>query len=300
VLPDLELQKFLQRYMGYCLTGFTTEQAFVFCYGTGANGKGTFINTIVKVFGDYAKTATMDTFIASHNDHHLTELANLHGARLVTAQETERNRRWNETRIKALTGGDKVSARFMHQDLFEFDPVCKLLLNGNNLPRLSEVDDAMRRRMLVMPFLVAIPKEEQDPDLIYKLEPEHPAILRWCIDGAIAWQQNRLAPPASVIAATTEYFIDQDILGQWLEECTAKDPLADTRLEDLFASWKSWCEKNGHARKSGFPPGSSRSLSTALKKNKAFAGKREPRTGKALIIGLSLNPSWTNPDDDDR
>ena len=123
---NTELQGFLQRYMGYCCTGFTTEHVFVFAYGTGANGKSTFINTIAGIFGDYATIADMSTFIASNTERHPTDLAKLRGARLVVAQETQKGRRWDETKIKALTGGDRLTARFMRQDFFDFVPTFKL------------------------------------------------------------------------------------------------------------------------------------------------------------------------------
>jgi putative DNA primase/helicase len=115
---NAELQDFLQRYIGYCCTGFTCEHVFVFAYGTGANGKSTFINTIVRILGDYATVADMGTFIANNSERHPTDLAKLTGARLVVAQETQRGRRWDETKIKTLTGGDKITARFMRQDFF--------------------------------------------------------------------------------------------------------------------------------------------------------------------------------------
>ena len=135
---NAELQGFLQRYMGYCCTGFTTEHVFVFAYGTGANGKSTFINTIARIFGDYATVADMSTFIASNVEHHPTDLAKLRGARLVVAQETQKGRRWDETKIKALTGGDKITARFMRQDFFDFVPTFKLFICGNHKPRLDQ------------------------------------------------------------------------------------------------------------------------------------------------------------------
>ncbi len=125
---NTELQGFLQRYIGYCCTGFTSEHVFVFAYGTGANGKSTFINTIAQIFGDYATVADMSTFIASKVERHPTDLAKLRGARLVVAQETQRGRRWDETKIKALTGGDKITARFMRQDFFDFVPTFKLFI----------------------------------------------------------------------------------------------------------------------------------------------------------------------------
>ena len=173
---NVELRSFLQRYIGYCGCGLTSEHVFVFAYGTGANGKSTFVNTIAKIFGDYATVADMSTFIASNNERHPTDLAKLVGARLVVAQETQKGRRWDETKIKALTGGDKITARFMRQDFFDFVPTFKLFICGNHKPRLSSVDEAIRRRLLLVPFTVQIPPAERDPELIQKLEAgyEHP------------------------------------------------------------------------------------------------------------------------------
>jgi putative DNA primase/helicase len=171
---DHELESFLQRYIGYSLTGATTEHCFAFLYGTGANGKSTFIKTIAAVFGDHCVNATMGTFLASDTPQHPTDLAKLHGARLVTAQETERGRRWDETKIKVLTGGDKISARFMRADFFDYVPTFKLLISGNSRPRLSHVDEAMRRRLLLVPFTVQIPAAERDKELPDKLAAESP------------------------------------------------------------------------------------------------------------------------------
>src|SRR5262249_4218667 len=235
-----ELQRFVQRYVGYCLTGVTTEHKFVFAYGTGANGKSTFISTIAAIFGDYATIADMATFIATSSERHPTDLAKLRGARLVVAQETQKGRRWDETKIKALTGGARITARFMRQDFFDFDPTFKLFIVGNHKPRLHTVDEAMRRRLLLVPFTVQIPLAERDPNLLQKLKPERPAILRWCINGCLDWQRVGLAPPAIVQDATAAYFADQDTLQQWLDECTEDGGAAAfTRSAELFASWKS-------------------------------------------------------------
>jgi putative DNA primase/helicase len=256
---NVELQCFLQRYCGYATTGITSEHKFVFAYGTGANGKSTFINTIAAIFGDYATIADMGTFIATSGERHPTDLAKLRGARLVVAQETQKGRRWDETKIKALTGGDKITARFMRQDFFDFEPTFKLFIAGNHKPRLHTIDEAMRRRLLLVPFTVQIPPTERDPNLLHKLEPERPAILRWCVNGCLDWQRIGLAPPAIVQEATTAYFADQDTLQQWLEECTDDGgPAAFTRSAELFASWKSWCEERN------WQPGSAMALSEAL------------------------------------
>jgi len=259
IAPDPELRAFLKRYCGYATTGITTEHKFVFAYGTGANGKSTFINTIAAIFGSYATIADMGTFIATSAERHPTDLAKLRGARLVVAQETQKGRRWDETKIKALTGGDKITARFIRQDFFDYDPTFKLFIVGNHKPRLHSVDEAMRRRLLLVPFTVQIPSTERDPHLLHKLKPERPAILRWCIDGCLEWQRIGLTPPAIVQDATAAYFADQDTLQQWLDDCTEDGgPAAFTRSADLFASWKSWCEDRN------WQAGSAMALSEAL------------------------------------
>jgi P4 family phage/plasmid primase-like protien len=241
---NTELQDFLKRYIGYCCAGVTTEHVFVFAYGTGANGKGTFINTIARIFGDYATIADTDTFLVTKGERHPTDLAKLRGARLVVAQETAKGRRWDETKIKALTGGDKLTARFMRQDFFDFVPTFKLFIVGNHKPRLAAVDEAIRRRMLIVPFTVIIPPDERDPDLPEKLWKERHAILRWCMDGCLEWQRDGLKPPKIVTDTTNEYFEDQDTIGQWIEDCLnpAAGDRAFTLSPVLFGSWRTWCE----------------------------------------------------------
>jgi putative DNA primase/helicase len=281
---DHELQAFLQRYIGYCLTGVTDEHCFAFLYGTGANGKSTFIKTIAAVFGDYCTNASMDTFLASNTPQHPTDLAKLHGARLVTAQETQKGRRWDEVKIKSLTGGDKVSARFMRADFFDYVPIFKLLFGANNRPRLGHVDEAMRRRLLLVPFTVRIPEVERDKDLPRKLEVERPAILRWMIDGCLMWQSTGLAPPPRVLDATREYFDSQDTIGEWLDECTEdRGEHSFTRASVLFTSWKLWCEERNHR------PGSIKSFSETLS-DRGLVYRRE-RTGHRGFAGIELKAS---------
>src|SRR5262249_2262293 len=259
VAPDPELRAFLKRFCGYCLTGITSEHKFVFAYGTGANGKSTFINTVAAILGDYATVADVGTFIASNTERHPTDVAKLHGYRLVVAQETQKGSPWDDKKIKTMTGGDKMTARCMRCDFFDFTPKFKLWVVGNHKPRLDNVDEAMRRRMLLVPFTVQIPVEERDPDLVEKLKAEWPAILRWMLDGCLAWQQIGLAPPKIVTAATEEYFEDQDSIKQWMEECTEADtPVAFIKTSQLFASWKTWCDDRG------LTTGSAKALSEAL------------------------------------
>ncbi len=280
---NIALQQFLQRYAGYCCTGATDEHVFVFAYGTGANGKSTFINTLTTIFGDYATTADMGTFLASNVERHPADLAKLHGARLVVAQETQKGRRWDETKIKTLTGGDRITARFMRQDYFDFTPAFKLFITGNHKPRLDSADEAMRRRLLLVPFTVQIPAAERDPELPRKLLAEAPAILRWCIEGCLEWQHVGLAPPVAVLDATGSYFADQDLLQLWLDDCADAEPKLDafTRIKDLFSSWKAWCEDRNHR------PGNMTALSDMLA-DRGFVKTRQGRDRHRGFAGINL------------
>ncbi len=185
-------------------------------FGPGGNGKTVFLNTLTSIMRDYAKVAAMETFTASHSERHPTDLAMLRGARLVTASETEEGRTWAETRIKQMTGGDLISARFMRQDFFTYRPQFKLTIIGNHKPVLRNVDDAARRRFNLAPFVHKPPQPDRDLEL--KLREEAPAILRWMIEGCLTWQKNGLVRPESVVAATSAYFEAQDLFGQWLED----------------------------------------------------------------------------------
>lgn len=240
---DAELIAFIQRMLGYALTGETREHALFFLFGPGGNGKGVLLNTVAGILGDYAKTSPIETFTDSAHERHPTDLAGLRGARLVTASETERGRRWAEAKIKMLTGGDRISARFMRQDFFEFMPQFKLVISGNHKPGLQSVDDAIRRRLHLIPFTVKIPPQERDTALPEKLKAEWPGILAWMIEGCLAWQRDGLRPPAAVRAATDDYLMGEDAMGTWLDERCERDPAGFTGRQDLFASWTRWAEQ---------------------------------------------------------
>ncbi|HBO3862347.1 phage/plasmid primase, P4 family [Pseudomonas aeruginosa] len=242
---DADLQSYLQRMVGYCLTGVTSAHALFFLYGTGANGKSVFANVVATILGDYASTAPMDTFVETRGDRHPTDLAGLRGARFVSAIETEQGRRWNESKVKAITGGDKISARFMRQDFFEYTPQFKPVIVGNHKPAIRNIDEAMRRRMHLIPFTVTIPPEKRDGRLTEKLLAERDGILAWAVTGCLAWQREGLNPPVCVQAATDEYFEAEDAVGQWIDE---RCLLANTHREgvsELFSDWREWAERAG-------------------------------------------------------
>jgi putative DNA primase/helicase len=243
---DAELQCYLQRVAGYCLTGITAEHVLFFLYGTGANGKSTFISALLGIWGDYAQVAQMETFTENKTDRHPTELAALRGARLVVASETEAGKRWAESRIKALTGGEPIRAHFMRCDDFEFTPQFKLMLSGNHKPALRSVDVAIRRRVQLIPFTVTIPTDERDLKLSEKLRTEWPQILQWAIEGCLAWQQEGLNPPSVVRDATAEYFRAEDAILSWMDERAIISPQAGTtRTSVLYEDFKMWAERTG-------------------------------------------------------
>ncbi|MFD0980429.1 phage/plasmid primase, P4 family [Tropicimonas aquimaris] len=242
---DEELVAFTQRVAGYALTGATSEHKLFFAYGTGRNGKSVFLNTLFDIWGDYARRASSATFLNSHGDRHPTDLAGLQGARLVAASELPKGKTWDESVIKDLTGGDVITARYMRGDFFDFEPQMTLFIAGNNMPSFRGVDEAIRARMVLLPFTVTIPPEQRDKDLPAKLKAEAPQILQWAIDGAVQWRAAGLQVPASVEAASAEYLDDEDTVGQFLADETIVDPAAFTKTTDLHIRFGQWCDLQG-------------------------------------------------------
>ncbi|MBL8628378.1 MAG: bifunctional DNA primase/polymerase [Rhodospirillaceae bacterium] len=253
---DLEVVSYLQRAVGYILTGLTQEDALFVFYGPGGNGKGTFMRTLLGILRDYGKTAPLDTFTYTKHTKHSTDIAGLHGARLVVAAETEEGKSFDEQKVKTLTGSDKVSARFLYRDNFEFLPTFKIIISGNNRPHIRNVDDAWRRRLHLVAFNIKYADPNKaiegalvaDTSLSATLKNEWPQILQWAITGCLAWQRTGLAPPEAVLEATNDYLEDEDTLGSWIKECclvgkeaTKKKP---AKASALFESWKAWCQSN--------------------------------------------------------
>lgn len=282
---DDELIRYLARVCGYCLTGCTSEQVLFFIHGHGANGKSAFLSTVSAVMGSYATTASLDAFVASRSDRHPSDLAGLAGARLVTVTETEANRSWAESRIKAITGGEAISARFMYQDFFQYRPGFKLIIAGNHLPNLTGTGEAMRRRLHIVPFEVTIPAHERDLRLVDHLLGERDGVLGWMIEGCAEWQRLGLAPPRAVIAAGDSYFRDEDAVGQWIEARCEVGPAFSAPAFDLFASWKGWAEAHGHEPRSAKMFGEAlrqRGLrSTRSAAGRGWQGIRLARKGRA-------------------
>jgi putative DNA primase/helicase len=281
---DNDLIAYLQRLCGYSLTGVTNEHILAFLWGTGANGKSTFIDAITRCLGDYHRTAPIETFTASYSDRHPTDLAGLRGARLVTAVETEEGRRWAESKIKTLTGGDKISARFMRQDFFEYTPQFKLVIAGNHKPGLRSVDEAIRRRFNLIPFAVTIPVGERDKQFGEKLKAEAPGILAWMIEGCLDWQQRGLDPPEAVTVATSAYLEAQDAIAAWIDEECEQYPNAWEGSQKLFAGWRDWATRFGEY------PGDMRTFRDRLEARGIFY-KRQGHGGQRGYQGIRLKPS---------
>lgn len=239
------LSEFLQRYFGYALTGLVRDHRLLFVYGPGANGKSVLLNTVARAFGDYARPMPIEALLDQRTVDHPTAIAGLLGARLVTAAEVERNRRWSSVRLKALTGGDRLTARFMRQDYFDFNPTFKICISGNAIPSLAYIDEAVRRRLLIVPMDWVIPEAERNLNLSDELEPELGGVLQWLIDGCRDWDADGLQPPAVITEASESYFASEDNIAMWIAESCSMGPEITGRAGELFASWKLWCDRAG-------------------------------------------------------
>ena len=280
---DEDVIAFLQVWFGYLLTGLTNEQTLLFIHGPGGNGKSVLLNVIRRILGQYNTTAAIDTFARSNFGQHPTDLAMLRGARSVIVTETEEGQSWAAARIKLLTGGDEVTARFMRQDFFTFRPTFKLTIVGNHPPSLSDVDPAMRRRFLILEF--SRQPRVVDHDLEAKLFAEAPQILAWAIRGCLEYLERGLPRPEAVLAATKQYFEEQDTFNQWLEEsCVLGQTGSFTASASLYASWRQYSENAGEI------PGSQKQLAQKLKRNGLYSGQKRLVSGNCKgWHGISLS-----------
>ncbi len=242
---DADVVDFVQRAVGYSLTGDTREQVFFFLYGTGQNGKSTFLETLRALLGDYGQAADFSTFLATERDGVRNDLAKLRGARLVTAVEAGEGRRLAEVLVKQVTGGDTITARFLFREFFDFTPVFKLWLGANHKPVIRGTDHAIWRRVRLIPFTVTIPEAERDRDLKAKLRAELPGILAWAVEGCLRWHRDGLGEPEAVRAATAAYRAEMDVLGDFVAECCVEDSGASVTAAALHAAYTAWAERQG-------------------------------------------------------
>ena len=282
---DQALRKFLQRMIGYALTGKTIEHAMFFCWGTGGNGKSVFVETIAGILGiitapRQSRRSRPRRPIGTRPNSPACE-----GRVWFHRSRPNRVAAGPKPRSKQLTGGDRIAARFMRQDFFEFVPQFKLIVAGNHKPSLRSVDEAIKRPFNLVPFTVTIPKEKRDLQLSEKLRSEWPAILRWTIDGCLEWQRIGLEPPAAVRNATAAYLESEDAVSAWLDDCCIVDPKHSAPSAHLFASWRAWAERNGEFA------GSQKRLTQTLE-TKGF--ERMRHGGVRVIAGLRLNDAGSD------
>jgi len=240
-----ELIRFKQRMYGSALTGDTSDQCIFLHYGTGANGKSTELETIKTLLGDYAKQAEFSTFTIRKNETVRNDIADLRGARFVSAIEAESGQRLAESIVKQMTGGDTLKARFLFSEYFEFKPTFKICLAANHKPVIRGNDHAIWRRIRLIPFTVTIPEKERDLRLLQKLKAEASGILNWLLIGCAEWQKNGLGMTDSVKTATEAYRDEMDTLSDFISDCCLIDQMCQTTKQELYERYEKWCGENG-------------------------------------------------------
>jgi putative DNA primase/helicase len=283
---DSELINFIQRAVGYSLTGSISEQCLFILIGTGANGKSTFLRVLQHLLGDYAGTISMQGLMVQRYGSQTNDLAHLCGKRFVVASEGERAQSLAESKIKLMTGGDRIACRPLYKDFFEYIPEFKLWLATNDLPTISGTDEAIWRRIRVIEFPITILPEQQDKRLADRLISELPGILQWAIQGLIEWRKIGLSPPECVSQSTKNYRNDNDTIGQWKESACIFESGLRTSMKELYESYKFWCENSSL---DALP-------NTAVGKELTRLGYKTVKTKKGndrMGIGLKQPPSMT-------
>jgi putative DNA primase/helicase len=239
-----DLIAFLQTAAGWAISGDISEQSMFILYGTGANGKSTFLNVVMRILGDYAITTYAETFMKRNNDTTTNDIARLRGTRFVTTTETEQGKRLSEHLIKQATGNDQLTARFLYGEHFNFVPTFKIFMASNHKPVIKGTDHGIWRRIKLIPFTTTISEENMDKSLEQKLMEEKSGILNWLIEGALRWQKEGLNTPSIVLNATDEYRGEMDVIGNFIRERCIQKPGAMIRARELFRVYQEWCDEN--------------------------------------------------------
>ena len=285
VLPGEDLRGFVQRSSGYSATGNTSEQCMFINHGAGNNGKSTFQEAYGEALGDYAMRTPTEMLMVKRGGGVPNDVARLMGSRLVTASETEEGRRLAESLIKDLTGQDTISARFMRGEFFDFKPSHKLWLSTNHKPEIRGTDNAIWRRIRLIPWVVTVPPKERDRTLPEKLRAELPGILAWSVRGCLEWQREGLKPPEEVRQATREYRAEMDVLAAFVADCCERGEDQKAYAGELWKAWQRWCEGTGEQA------GTQKRFGGRLSE-RGFLNHRDSRTGRKVWFGVSLRPDW--------
>jgi putative DNA primase/helicase len=241
---NAELIDFLHVAAGWSITGDISEQVMFILFGSGANGKSTFINTIQHILGDYATATQTETFMKRNGDQNTNDLARLRGTRFVTTSEAEQGRRLSEPLIKQITGNDRITARFLYGEFFNFIPTFKIFMATNHKPLIKGTDFGIWRRIRLIPFTTRIPEEKQDKHLENKLRLEASGILNWLLEGTMRWRKEGLKTPAAILNATDEYRGEMDVIGNFLKECCIQNAGVSIKVRELFKGYQEWCDEN--------------------------------------------------------
>ncbi len=281
---DKDLIHFIQKAMGYSLSGDVGEQCLFILWGTGANGKSTFLNVLQYLFGDYACSTMIETFMKK-NSEQSNDLARLKGARLVTTSEVEQGKPLSESLIKLITGEDELTARFLYGEYFSFKPTFKIFMATNHKPKIRGADNGIWRRIKMIPFTVTIPPEQRDKKLTEKLIAENSGILNWLIQGYAMWRKEGLNEPDAIKNANNEYRMDMDVVGTFVNECLEIDASLKWRLNNtmLYRAYMKWCSKNNERLQS-------QKWLTMRMSEKGF--KRLLTNGERVWLGLILKSEW--------
>lgn len=282
---DFELIHFVQKAMGYAMSGDVSEQCLFILWGTGANGKSTFLNVLQHLFGDYACSTGTETFMKKTTEHS-NDLARLKGARLVTTSEAKQGKPISESLIKQITGEDMLVARFLYGEYFTFKPTFKIFMATNHKPKIKGADNGIWRRIKMIPFTVTIPPEQRDKNLTKKLTAENSGILNWLIQGYAMWTKEGLKnEPDAVKEANEEYRFDMDSVGTFVSECFEIDASMRWKLGNkiLYDTYLKWCNKNNER------PLSHKGLSMRMQE-KGF--KRCVSNSQRFWPGLVLKNEW--------
>ena len=281
---DNDLIRFVQKAMGYALSGDVSEQCLFILWGTGANGKSTFLNVLHHLFGDYARSTMIETFMKK-NSEQSNDLARLKGARLVTTSEIEQGKPLSESLIKTVTGEDELTARFLYGEYFSFKPTFKIFMATNHKPKIRGADNGIWRRIKMIPFTVTIPPEQRDKKLTEKLIAENSGILNWLIKGYAMWKKEGLEEPDAVRQANEEYRMDMDAVGTFVTDCFEIDASLKWRLHTkiLYETYMKWCVKNNEKIMS------QKWLALRMQE-KGF--KRIATNGQRMWLGLVLRNEW--------